>query len=515
MPDDWTFGYRADIGYTHGYYRDLSPVMLEFALLSKMQSHRVGSPLRYLELGYGQGVSLNVHAATVPGEYWGTDFNPAQAANAMDLAAASGAGIRVLDSSFEELAARDDLPVFDIIVLHGIWSWVSDANRRIIVKIARQHLAIGGILYISYNSTPGWSAAMPLRHLMNLHADLASSEALGVLSEVDGALAFAQSVVDSKAGYFKANPAVADRLAKIKKQDRNYVAHEYFNTDWLPMPFSDVAEYLSEAKLSFAASANFIEHHDGMNFTAGQQKLLNDIKHPILKESVRDYMVNQQFRKDIWVKGARPMPPHEQAARVKEHSFVLMTPVADVPLSINGVLGETKLQEEAFLPVLELLARDSFAPKTGAELLAGPPKQNHAQIMQVLALLIGSGHVCPTQSATQFKLAQPSSNALNAFLIGNAEYSSDTMFLASPVIGGAVGVTRFQQLFLKSIKNDRKSPAEWAADAWSSLDAQGQRLIRAGKTVETKEENLSALVDMAVDFHGKRLPIMKALGITQ
>ena len=58
MPDDWTFGYRADIGYTHGYYRDLSPVMLEFALLSKMQSHRVGRPLRYLELGYGQEVSL-------------------------------------------------------------------------------------------------------------------------------------------------------------------------------------------------------------------------------------------------------------------------------------------------------------------------------------------------------------------------------------------------------------------------------------------------------------------------
>ena len=46
-------------------------------------------------------------------------------------------------------------------------------------------------------------------------------------------------------------------------------------------------------------------------------------------------------------------------------------------------------------------------------------------------------------------------------------------------------------------------------------DAQGQRLIKAGKTVETKEENLSALLDMAVDFHGKRLPIMKALGIAQ
>jgi hypothetical protein len=68
-------------------------------------------------------------------------------------------------------------------------------------------------------------------------------------------------------------------------------------------------------------------------------------------------------------------------------------------------------------------------------------------------------------------------------------------------------------LFLKSLKNVRKTPAEWAADAWGSLDAQGQQLIKAGKTVKTKEENLSALLDMAVDFQGKRLPIMKALGV--
>jgi hypothetical protein len=252
-----------------------------------------------------------------------------------------------------------------------------------------------------------------------------------------------------------------------------------------------------------------------MNLTADQQKLLNDIKHPILKESVRDYMVNQQFRKDIWVKGARPMQPHVQAARVKEHSFVLMTPVADVPLTINGVLGETKLQEEVFLPVLELLASNSFAAKTGAELLAGLPKQNYAQILQVLALLIGSGHASPTQPFAQSKQARATSDALNATLIANAEYSSDTTFLASPLIGGAVGVTRFQQLFLKSIKSARKTPAEWAADAWRSLDTQGQRLIKDGKALEKKEENLASLLEMAVDFHSKRLPIMKSLRIAQ
>jgi hypothetical protein len=135
--------------------------------------------------------------------------------------------------------------------------------------------------------------------------------------------------------------------------------------------------------------------------------------------------------------------------------------------------------------------------------------------MQVLALLIGSGHVSPTQVLAQSKLAQLTSDALNASLIANAEFSSETAFLASPLIGGAVGVTRFQQLFLKSIKSARKTPAEWAADALRSLEAQGQQLIKDGKTLEKKEENLSALLEMAVDFHGKRLPIMRALGIVQ
>lgn len=207
------------------------------------------------------------------------------------------------------------------------------------------------------------------------------------------------------------------------------------------------------------------------------------------------------------------MPPHVQAARMKEHSFVLMTPVADVPLTVKGVLGETKLQEDLFLPVLELLASNAFAPKSGDELLAGSPKQNYAQMSQVLALLIGSGHVSPTQVSTQSKQAQATSDALNASLIANAEFSSDTTFLASPLIGGAVSVTRFQQLFLKSIKGGRKTPAEWAADAWKPLAAQGQRLVMEGKTVEGVEENISALRTMAEDFSTKRLATLRALKI--
>ena len=208
----WTAGYVSELDYTHGYYREMSPLNLELAMLSRLQAHSVGRPLRYLELGFGQGLSLNIHAAANEGEFWGTDFNPTQAANARELARASGANLTALDQSFAELAERDDLLEFDMIVLHGIWSWISDENRRVIVDIARRKLAVGGLFYVSYNTTPGWSPAIPLRHLMSLHLNLATGEANGLGPRINQAVDFAEKVIESNALYFRANPAVAERL---------------------------------------------------------------------------------------------------------------------------------------------------------------------------------------------------------------------------------------------------------------------------------------------------------------
>jgi tRNA G46 methylase TrmB len=76
------------------------------------------------ELGFGQGVSLNIHAAAPTVDWWGTDFNPQQVANAQRLSQAAGSRAQLCDDSFAEFCQRDDLPSFDFIGVHGIWSWV-------------------------------------------------------------------------------------------------------------------------------------------------------------------------------------------------------------------------------------------------------------------------------------------------------------------------------------------------------------------------------------------------------
>ena len=49
------------------------------------------------ELGFGQGLSTNIHAAASTMQWYGTDFNPSQAAFAQELAAKSGAGAQLYE----------------------------------------------------------------------------------------------------------------------------------------------------------------------------------------------------------------------------------------------------------------------------------------------------------------------------------------------------------------------------------------------------------------------------------
>ena len=72
---DWTAGYVAEIDYPHGYYRELCPPLLALAVLNRAVAIRRGHPFRYLEVGFGQGLSLNIHAAACPGGRQGQACN--------------------------------------------------------------------------------------------------------------------------------------------------------------------------------------------------------------------------------------------------------------------------------------------------------------------------------------------------------------------------------------------------------------------------------------------------------
>ena len=107
---DWTSGYVADIDYTFGYYNELNPNRATFAFLRA--GYVPPNTGVHCEWGFGQGLSVNIHAAASGSEWYASDFNPSQAAFAKSLAVASDSKAHLTDEAFVDFCNRTDLPDF-------------------------------------------------------------------------------------------------------------------------------------------------------------------------------------------------------------------------------------------------------------------------------------------------------------------------------------------------------------------------------------------------------------------
>lgn len=348
---------------------------------------------------------------------------------------------------------------------------------------------------------------------MTEHAEVMGANGIGIVKRVDGAIDFAEKLLATNPTYVKANPQVAERIKKIKEQDRHDLAHEYFNRDWQPMHFASMAEWLAPAKIDYACSAHYLDHIDAVNLTVEQQALLKDIPDAMFRQTVRDFMVNQQFRKDYWVKGARKLSLLEQAEALRAQKVLLITHRADVSLKITGSIGEATLQEAVYNPILDALA--DHKPRTLGQIEQAVKDKGvtFAQVTQAVMILAGAGHLAAVQDEAVIAKAKKHTDQLNAHLIDKARGSGDISYLASPVTGGGVTVGRFQQLFMLSISQGKKQPVEWAQFTWQVLIAQGQKIVKEGKTLESAEENIAELTAQATTFAEKQVPVLRALQV--
>ena len=508
-------GSRPDVGYTFGYYRELSPGLIDFALTLAGFEPPAREAMAYLELGFGQGLSANIHAAACPGAYWGEDFNPDHAANAAAWAAASGANASFTGESFAELAARRDLPAFDYIVLHGIWSWVPAEARASVLDIVRGHLKPGGVVYVSYNAQPGWTEILPLRHLMALAAETDAAEGDEVSGAIDEAFAFARSLHQAGAAFFDAVPGAKRRLDAIAGLSRSHLAHDHFNPTWTPMYFSEVAAAFAGADLDYAATASLLDQLDELNLTPEQSVLLASLPDAVRRESVRDFLVYQIFRRDLFMFEPVALTAEVRGDRLARQRIALTVDPDAVVYDVAGVGEDVALTEGLYAPIIQALAAEGGAPRTIAELFGDPAvaRLPPMLVLDAITVLIGSGRAHPAQSDADIAAARPACRRLNAHLAERARTSAEVRFLASPVIGAGVRVPRLEQLFLAARAQAGADPALWAAEVDAVFAQQGLGVVRDGRTLETEAETLSELTRLAQEFEARRLPLLIRLGV--
>lgn len=517
----WSDGYNADIAYTHGAYRELAPGYLSYVCLLKgIRPPRTDRPFRYCELGCGQGMTLNILAATHPqGRFTGIDFNPLHIAGARRLAEeAELPNVAFHERSFQQVAA-DGLPAedagdgFDIIALHGVYSWISPENRRAVVDILERMLKPGGLVYLSYNSQPGWAPLMPLQKLILAHA--AANPARSD-RQFDAALGFLHRLNEAGAGYFAVNSAAGQHLGMMATQDRRYLSHEYLNTHWEPLGHAQVAKDLARAKLGYAGSATIPQNFDDLAVRAELRPILTEIADPTLAETVRDFAVNQVFRRDVFVRGPETMPRAEAEAEMRRLRFILLVPREDASLAIPVPLGELRHDPGLGLPILDALA--AGAPSLG-EIAAMPEMARHdfGTLSRFLALLVASNQAHPLVDSSEEGRA--TAGRLNRAVARRMELDESLFYLAAPAVGQGVAADSLDRLVLAGLLTGDRDGQPPDAEALSGFVAKALTgfgrsvLAEDGSPVTDFVAMRDRLAVVLPDLLDRKLPAWRRTGI--
>ena len=132
--------------------------------------------------------------------------------------------------------------IYQILILLDSWDMVMDVsfNRSIIIEFIKNKLNVGGVVYISYNSQNAWSNMIPVKEIYMITTQkLWNRLDQEKLDGINGALKFIEKLEDKTQCILRANPILKQRIKKIQKQSREYLAHEYFNKDWEAVNFAN------------------------------------------------------------------------------------------------------------------------------------------------------------------------------------------------------------------------------------------------------------------------------------
>jgi SAM-dependent methyltransferase len=502
---DWTAGYASDIEYTAGFYAEQSPNYLNFiCALNDMEPVPLERGFTYCELGFGRGLTVNLLAAANPhGQFYAADFNPSHVAGARALAdTAALPNLTLLEASFEQLARGEaELPAFDFITLHGIYTWVTPENQAHIVAFISRYLKPGGVAYVSYNAMPGWTSALPLQRLLvewgDAHPDRSDRQ-------VAEAGTYVQQLLEAGAAYFTQHPANKSRLESLQTMSRNYLVHEYMHKHWRPLYHADVARALGEAKLEFVASADPAFTYTKLYLDEQRQALIGRFPEPAMRETIKDYFLGTGFRKDVYVRGARRMTRQRRRECLGQFGAALALPRSAVQLELKTGVGVVNGSAAIFHPVCDALAERPMLLDELAALpaLAGQPFEN---LVQTLSLLSASGQAV-LFSAMSLRQDVAPAQRMNRALAQLTRHGDEYQALCSPLLGNAIGAAYVERLlyWLLGQQPGNENLDQLAQAGWRIMRDQGRAMLRDGEVVSDEQENLQLLREqMAVVLRDK------------
>lgn len=493
-------GYVSDIPYIPGYYRDQSPRHLSLAceLAGYVGLRERGDePLSYVELGCGLGMTSLLLAASNP--HWqitAIDYSPASIAGARMIASDSGlANIRFLEADLATLAEDPEsrqVPEADVLTMHGLWSWVTPPVRAGIVRLLRDKVRAGGVVYVSYNSLPAWQDSLGFQRLL-----YEAGRRLATRSDAQAIAGLEVAQALHASGAVRLQQAMGDGDFERLRRRPSYVAHEFLNAGWAPCFHSDVAAAIAEAKLDWVTTSSEVELLDALTMNDQQRAVLARFDDPVMRETIKDMCLRRALREDIFVRGARRLRASERHQRLLETTLALVCEPDKFAYRVELAGYGVDLDPTMFRPVMERLA---MRPATAAALLDAAPVDAAAKNpTELIAMLVGSGQAIPVStSGPKDETAARRLNRLLADYVLRPDTIMHGAALASATLGAALSMPMIAYIAWTRLHDGQAAdPAAWAADFGRDMDENGREALR---------EALQGTLE-------ERLPTWRRLGI--
>lgn len=484
------------------------PTWLRWAAL--LQGHNApAEKFRYLDAGCGQGFNLILAAACHPeSEFVGIDFMPEHIAHARQLADACALqNITFQEADFVELAASPaSLGEFDYAVCHGITTWVAPVVKQALFKLLGHVLRPGGVFYNSYNTLPGWLPMLPFQHL-----DMLEQRSKPGPAALKAAQQTLLKLLPYAPALAKSLPSLQGRLERMAGQNTEYLLQEYNNQYWQPVFVSQMIEDLAAVKLNYMGTASLIDASDA-TLPPPVRDMLANHSSLVQREQLRDFAVNQSFRRDLYVKGFhKPWPGDllrmQAKLRVQPGLHHMTRPAAGQPFVFSAGMVELQGSAQLYHGLLDEVVKHPGGISLG-ELAERHPLSGGTNLLQSISMLMHGGWVI-TQCQAPGLAAKPS--AVNQVLARAALAGAPYKFAVAPLAGTAVSMSEVDWCLLQA-HFEQVPPSQRAAAVLQALAGMGKALAHNGLPVADPAQGAEVLADRLSRFDTVTLPWLQQNG---
>jgi SAM-dependent methyltransferase len=444
-------------------------------------------------------------AAHPDSEFVGLDFLPEHIAHARDLAARCGlTNVTFIEGDFIALEEHPEpLGNFDYAICHGITTWIAPAVKRSLFSLIGKVLNPGGIFYNSYNTFPGWLPTVPFQHLVLLE----QRSKTGALA-LKAARGHMEQLTENSTGMFGALPGLQTRLKSMDTQDPAYLVQEYNNNFWQPVFVSQMMDDLAAVKMTYLGTATLAEAYDAV-LAPKVRELLAAQTVPVIREQLRDYAINQSFRRDLYVKGQRRPWQNEQEELIRNFR-VAANPTSARPQDGNSFAirsGTIELNGDAhfYNQILSHLDKAENGLTVGQLVNMANPDQRSG-IVSGVSMLLHGGWILPHQTC-----ANGAASGVNKAIGEAVALGAPYRYISAPACGGALPLGD-AEWFVVLAAMAGKPESEWCDILDSTMTKTRRAMSKDGKPVIDEKEKRALQMKVVDDVKTIKLPLLRRMG---